>query len=45
MSEEIFVVASFDNYNQRRYGKPWIGTIKDGKYDFSNLSAIMPKLK
>lgn len=37
MSEEIFVIASFDNYNQRRYSKPWVGTIKDGKYDFSNV--------
>lgn len=35
--KEIFVVASFDDYNQRRYSKPWVGKIKDGKYDFSNV--------
>ena len=28
------VLASFDSFNSRRYSKPWVATISNGKYDF-----------
>ena len=29
------VLAHFGEYNSRRYSKPWVAVIENGKYDFS----------
>lgn len=28
------VIATFDQYNQRRYGTPWAAKLENGKYEF-----------
>ena len=30
------ILTHFESYNERRYSAPWIATIKDGMYDFSD---------
>lgn len=30
-----YVVMEFESYNERRYSRPWIAMIKDGKFDFN----------
>lgn len=30
-----YVVMEFESYNERRYSRPWIAVVKDGKFDFN----------
>jgi hypothetical protein len=30
-------IAKFSEYNFRRYSRPWVGTVEDGKYMFDGI--------
>lgn len=34
-TKEPLTVMSFDAYNERRFGKPWIATVQNGKFNFA----------
>ena len=31
----IAIIARYDAYNSRRYSRPWVATVVNGKYDFA----------